>query len=427
MKNIFLLLLLISSVAFSQWSSMNSGISSPFDNTTFSFIQHGANSSLLLQSYETNHTSPKLYRSTNNGDQWLLLSSTISTSYNCYLEYNGRLFAGRNGGSGVVYSTDNGQTWNNATGFPAAVNILDIEVIGSTLFAVNILGGVFVSTDNGNTWQSKNSSGARKLAKIGSTLYVGISGGVIKTTDLGNTWTTVNNGLTGIILQTDQLVASNNTLIAFTGGNIFRSTDGGDSWTSKTLPVGITGTTGFSSLDAEGSNVIVLNAQTIIISTDAGATWVNSNGDFPTFPYFNWQNVKALSAIISGSYAICGTGLISYNPSILGAGVYRRSIPGATNIDGHTISQPTDFQLLQNYPNPFNPTTKIQFEIPGSDFVSLKVFDLLGREVASLVNERMDAGTYQTTFDAHSLTSGIYFYTLRSGSTIQTKKMILTK
>jgi hypothetical protein len=86
-----------------------------------------------------------------------------------------------------------------------------------------------------------------------------------------------------------------------------------------------------------------------------------------------------------------------------------------------------EFNLFQNYPNPFNPTTTIPYEIPEDEFVSLKVYDLLGREVTTLVNEEKPAGSYDVQFSANSLTSGIYFYQLKSGNLVETKKMILIK
>jgi hypothetical protein len=103
-------------------------------------------------------------------------------------------------------------------------------------------------------------------------------------------------------------------------------------------------------------------------------------------------------------------------------------------------SIPNTFTLEQNYPNPFNPTTKIKFTIPSviasgakqSQFVTLKVYNLLGNEVTTLVNEEKPAGAYEVTFDSHSgevrnLPSGIYFYQLKAGSFVETKKMILLK
>jgi len=88
---------------------------------------------------------------------------------------------------------------------------------------------------------------------------------------------------------------------------------------------------------------------------------------------------------------------------------------------------PTEYALYQNYPNPFNPLTKIGFQIPNFEFVSLKIYDLLGREVAVLANEEKQPGVYELHFDASNLSSGIYYYKLVSGNFIETKKMVLIK
>jgi hypothetical protein len=86
-----------------------------------------------------------------------------------------------------------------------------------------------------------------------------------------------------------------------------------------------------------------------------------------------------------------------------------------------------DFILYQNYPNPFNPITSIQYSLAEKSFVTLKVFDILGNEVTTLVNEEKLSDTYEINFDAKSLCSGVYFYSLRVGNFIDTKKMILLK
>ena len=92
------------------------------------------------------------------------------------------------------------------------------------------------------------------------------------------------------------------------------------------------------------------------------------------------------------------------------------------------------FSLYQNFPNPFNPSTKIKFTIPinvilseAKNLVTLKVYDVLGIEVALLINEELQAGEYDIEFNGEGLTSGVYFYQLRSGSFIQTKKMLMIK
>ncbi|HOM66387.1 MAG TPA: T9SS type A sorting domain-containing protein, partial [Ignavibacteriales bacterium] len=89
--------------------------------------------------------------------------------------------------------------------------------------------------------------------------------------------------------------------------------------------------------------------------------------------------------------------------------------------------KPASYVLEQNYPNPFNPTTNIKFALTNAGFTTLKVYDMLGREVATLVNENLAAGTYNVNFDAANLTTGIYVYELRSGSVKLSKKMMLVK
>ncbi|MCB0742968.1 MAG: T9SS type A sorting domain-containing protein [Ignavibacteriales bacterium] len=91
-------------------------------------------------------------------------------------------------------------------------------------------------------------------------------------------------------------------------------------------------------------------------------------------------------------------------------------------------SLPSEFSLSQNYPNPFNPTTMIKYSIPAQSNVTLKIYDVLGSEVATLINNEVQSvGQYEVNFDASRLSSGIYFYTLNSGNFVQTKKMILLK
>jgi hypothetical protein len=95
------------------------------------------------------------------------------------------------------------------------------------------------------------------------------------------------------------------------------------------------------------------------------------------------------------------------------------------SVENETV--PTQFQLSQNYPNPFNPTTNIQYSINKQQFVSLKIYDILGNEVATLVNEKKQAGNYVVNFDGSQITSGIYIYTLRAGEFVNMKKMVLLK
>jgi len=91
------------------------------------------------------------------------------------------------------------------------------------------------------------------------------------------------------------------------------------------------------------------------------------------------------------------------------------------------INPPTKFSLEQNYPNPFNPITKINYSIKNAGLVQIKIYDILGSEVATLVNEEKAAGKYEVNFNSSSLASGVYIYKIQAGSFISSKKMMLLK
>jgi hypothetical protein len=108
-------------------------------------------------------------------------------------------------------------------------------------------------------------------------------------------------------------------------------------------------------------------------------------------------------------------------------GVYKTiSLPFTTGV-GNVDGTPLTFALHQNYPNPFNPATVIRYSIPAASQVTLKVFNLLGQEVATLVNTVQVAGNYETSFNAASLSSGVYIYRIQAGTNVDTKKMMLLK
>jgi hypothetical protein len=98
-----------------------------------------------------------------------------------------------------------------------------------------------------------------------------------------------------------------------------------------------------------------------------------------------------------------------------------------TSIEPVASEVPRQFELHQNYPNPFNPNTTIKYELPGFSMVRLSVFDILGREVSVLANDRENAGLYEVKFDAAGLSSGVYFYKLTAGQFVQTRKMTVVK
>jgi hypothetical protein len=161
-------------------------------------------------------------------------------------------------------------------------------------------------------------------------------------------------------------------------------------------------------------------------STNGGTTWIN-------------ERISA-SPFLPGSSTFFGDyiGISAYNGRV--RPMWMRLVGGALSVWTAIIDIPVGvepvkneipntFALHQNYPNPFNPTTKIRFEIPkqAEGEVSLKVYDLLGKEVASLVNGNLNAGNYEINWDAAEYSSGVYFYTLRASTYTETKRMVITK
>jgi hypothetical protein len=161
------------------------------------------------------------------------------------------------------------------------------------------------------------------------------------------------------------------------------------------------------------------------------------------------QRIASNAAInwAATGYAICTVGNDQVNPVIvsngnLGAIVIWQDYRSGSNFDVYEVGFnttgiiaienigtiiPDKFTLSQNYPNPFNPTTKIRFALPNSSFTNLIVYDMLGREIETLVNQQLNAGTYEVDFSADKFSSGVYIYRLKAGDFVSDKKMIFIK
>lgn len=173
----------------------------------------------------------------------------------------------------------------------------------------------------------------------------------------------------------------------------------------------------------DGGFIIAGNNRLIRTNNEADTIWTKTIGESSDQAY-------AVQQTSDGGFIVTGRTNSSGNPDVW---IVRISSDGTLSAENnsHTLIQ---HQLFQNYPNPFNPTTKIRYSIPHStDYysvpqnVTLKVYDVLGNEVSTLVDEYKQAGTYEVEFNANNLTSGIYFYQLNSGDIIQTKKFTLIK
>lgn len=156
------------------------------------------------------------------------------------------------------------------------------------------------------------------------------------------------------------------------------------------------------------------------IATTATFIGTNSITAGPNFTISNTGN----ATFLTGGQIYLRTGV-----SVVSGGTFKTvldtTLVGVEYGDEKII--PENFSLLQNYPNPFNPSTKIKYAIPQSSMVVLKVIDILGNEVETLVNEEKQAGSYELSWYAENLPTGVYFYQLKVGNFVETKKMVLMK
>jgi hypothetical protein len=229
----------------------------------------------------------------------------------------------------------------------------------------------------------------------------------LKTTNGGNSWisqSTPSSWSLQTIYFTDENIGW--ALQDFDG--ILKSTDGGINWIAHI----INEDNYFTDIYFLNENIgwVVGGDGNIFKSTDGGVNWIVQTSNC----YGNLQSVQFVNQNDGWVVGLNGTILHTSNGGVSYIMYYGNEVV-------------TDFSLSQNYPNPFNPTTKINYQIPYTSLVSIKVYDLLGREVASLVNEEKPAGNYEAEFDGSDLSSGIYFYKIQAGDYTSVKKMILLK
>jgi hypothetical protein len=197
---------------------------------------------------------------------------------------------------------------------------------------------------------------------------------------------------------------------------IARTTDGGVTWSSVNVGANFTGYC--TAKWIEGTNTVYISAAVgsagvVKKSTDAGLTWTT-------------MTTSGLTGITHMEFKRVGTTVYGY--AATGNGAILKLVDVVTEVSTVNTLVPSEFKLEQNYPNPFNPTTTINFSIPKSSKVTLKVFDALGKEVATLLDEFKSAGNYSSDFTAASgLTSGVYFYTITADNFTSTKKLMLLK
>lgn len=355
-----------------------------------------------------------VYLSTNNGTDWTAVNTGLSNKAVYALNLAGtNVFAGTVGG--VFLSTNGGAGWAAVNTGLTYTSVLALGINGTNLFAGTGGGGVFLSTNNGTGWTAVNSGLTTTQSKqvyafavIGSSLFAGTYGGVFRSSDNGGTWTAVSSGLTNKFTYT-LAVSGSNLFAGIVGvdGGVYLSTNNGSSWTA--VNSGLTNTK-VQALALSGSNLFAgTDGGGVFLSTNNGGSWTAVNTGL--------TNMSVWALCIGGSNLFAGTT----------GGAWKRSLSEMSSVETVTGQVPDRFALEQNYPNPFNPTTSIQFQIPRACLVHLEVFDLLGREVASLISQELQPGVYEKSFHGTGLKSGIYIYRLQAGTLTEVRKAILLR
>ena len=321
-------------------------------------------------------TESHIYKTTNLGANWTPKNTPCSYSMSSLcINDSGYLFF--NSSCGVFRSTNDGDSWDlmNTNSWMGQVKWIVANPHLNNVY-VSSENGFYRSTNNGNTWAQISMSGSNalkiKINRKGHLYVLDTFGEISKSTNNGNTFTVINNGLP---LTYD-----------FMQDLTFNSED----------------------------HIYLATKDGLYVSKNEGATWLLIE-ETPTSKIVNILEFDEEDRLYAG---------------LINEGVYR-SVSILTDInDINNVIE--SFLLSDNYPNPFNPNTTIVYNLPVSSEVILKVYDVLGKEVTTLVNEEKPAGSYEIEFNVEtsrnlSLPSGVYFYQLRAGDYVETKKMVLMK
>jgi photosystem II stability/assembly factor-like uncharacterized protein len=316
----------------------------------------------------------------------------------------------------ALRTTDGGETWENHYG-GSDIEFYDVCFAdANTGLAVGGEGAVSRTTDGGVTWDASYWAWMGHYAWRGicfsaahTVTVVGGDGRIIHSKDGGLTWVT-QWGALGDLFSVHFTDSVTGTAVG-SGGLINRTTDGGNTWVQQTS--GTTRILHSVFFTDANTGTVVGEEGTILRTTNGGVTWVSQP--------------SGTSRSLNGVFFTD-----SYTGTVVGGGgtILRTTTGGVTGVEEEPTIEgelPKSYALRQNYPNPFNPSTTIEFALPHSGYIYLKVHNVLGEEVATLIDGDHDAGTFKATWDASGLPSGVYFYRLTAGDFTQTRQMLLLK
>ncbi|MFH1198385.1 MAG: YCF48-related protein [bacterium] len=404
-----------------------------------------------------------ILRTVNSGTNWAVQTSgTTNTLYGVFFtDINNGTAVGDNGT--ILKTTNGGSNWNSqSSGTTVRLrNVYFSDENNGTI--VGYTGKILRSTNGGVNWTNQTSGTVANLwgvsfASINNGMAVGANGVILKTINGGTNWTTQTSGTSSNLWGVSFVDINNGTVVGF-NGTILRTTNGGTNWIAQTsgtsnfllsvsfidtdigITVGGVGTilrTNDGSLPVElRSFYAVINQGYVELNWNT-VTEVNNYGfevERTSSQNFKWEKI----CFVQGYGNSNSPKDYSFTDKPNGGCKFKYRLK-QIDINGQyeystevevLLKVPADFSVKQNFPNPFNPTTKIEFSIPSDNNVEIKIFNLLGMEVATLLNEHKQTGTHSIEFStiggASELSSGIYFYKVVSGNYSKIKKMILLR
>lgn len=423
-----------------------------------------------------------VYRSTDAGVTWSgVFQDFTYSSVNSYAVAGEKTIYAGVSDAGLEKTTDGGMTWQilvkdaSSQAGDVMVSRTNPQIVYTNAYING--GGLSISTDAGISWQT-HSCGRLSFVKFAvgaddSTIFGNIGqagndgmivGGIVKSTDGGQHWDSLDFRISEINWVYQISVDPSNRDIVYAllwirgtsyRNILVRSTDGGGHWTeladkldrfclnprkpnhiyyisdyasNQVAYVSSNGGTSFQAVSG-GYQVVSVAADpkweniayalmldgSVASSADTGMTW---NIFSTTTRYSYLSTINAVSTSDGGTSLFIETttnGILCYK------------IEDPVSVKATAEAKVLHYTLFQNYPNPFNPSTVIRYDLPVNTWVTLKIFDVLGRELTTLVNECQIAGSHSATFQANFLPSGVYFYRLQAGLYTETKKLVLMR
>jgi photosystem II stability/assembly factor-like uncharacterized protein len=361
-----------------------------------------------------------IYRSENNGDNWI--KSTISLynrSFSCYsmiVSNQDVIYAGSP--SGLYRSIDFGKTWEDLhdTAWALAVDV------NGKIYKSGAGSEITYSNDQGNTWSQPvvldfaTMDPVTKLEVLFDQTIIAVTEihyNVFISNDQGKTWNRDRNPIFSSRITCLSKSIDGYTFLAI-GSNIYMASIENQTWKMITsLPHGPI----FSFEKNNQGDIFCVTPESVYRTNDFGETWLPANTGLETGGLSTISIMKNNVLFIGTYYYWNGYGPFS--------SLFRSTSLTSVESLSHNLSH--NYNLKQNYPNPFNNSTIIEYYIPMSCFVEIKLFDELGKEIQLLIREKQGPGIYSIHLDSYNLSSGLYFYQIKAGTFLKTRSALLVR